>query len=280
MADAFTGDLRLALQEVGAKIDLWGDGGTTDLNSGVIQLLEDAIAGREDISVTAGNVTLTTANGASDEARTMFLYATGTPGVARNIVVPTLSHAYVVTNEADAAVTVKTSAGTGISVAVGQKVLLFVDDVLDEVFGVTITGDAVVEADTWSSGTFGVGGETGSPTRTYRYKSQGAHSMLHIEPFLTANCSINTFSLYPVSPAAWPAELFDGTELTLAGSPEAVVHCTDNATIIDAQLHMYNISSWQLDKMDGTLWTSATTREVHNAISLVWNNIKEGFLPT
>jgi hypothetical protein len=74
--------------------------------------------------MTATNYTLSTANGASDESRAMFLVLGGTPGGSYNVIVPAVSKLYFVTNSTGAAQTVKTSAGSGISVPNGASVTL------------------------------------------------------------------------------------------------------------------------------------------------------------
>ncbi len=134
MADTFTSLLRVVLQETGGNQNVWGDVN----NASAIQLLEEAIAGRVAISVTAADVVLTTANGASDQARNAILSITGNPGVARNVTVPSTNKTYIVSNETSPGfdVTIKTSAGAGVTVQSGQIVLLYVDSTLDNVFAI------------------------------------------------------------------------------------------------------------------------------------------------
>jgi hypothetical protein len=57
----------------------------------------------------------------------MFLVLGGTPGGSYNVIVPTASKLYFVTNSTGAAQTVKTSAGTGISVPNGARMTLRCD---------------------------------------------------------------------------------------------------------------------------------------------------------
>jgi len=97
MVDTYTNSLRLTKPEVGANDDTWGP----LLNDGMISLVEAAVAGVTVVDVTAGDVVLTTANGAADEARAMIIRITGTAGVFRIIDVPDVSKLYFVINEAD-----------------------------------------------------------------------------------------------------------------------------------------------------------------------------------
>lgn len=118
MATTFSSLLRVELIGTGDQSGTWGD--TTNRNLGTI--LEDAIAGTANISVTAGNVTLTENDGTQDQSRCMILNVTGTPGVTRNIVAPKSSKVYVVINGSDAPVVLKGSDTTGLTIRPGTKV--------------------------------------------------------------------------------------------------------------------------------------------------------------
>lgn len=125
MADTYSDVLRVTLMENGGHDSSWGT-----VNNASINLLEAAIAGRAAVTHDdTANYTLTTANGSADEARKMILNIGGALGAARNVVVPTKNKVYVVKNATTGgfAVTVKTSAGTGISVPNGNTMLLFCD---------------------------------------------------------------------------------------------------------------------------------------------------------
>lgn len=77
MASSYTTLLGLVLPVTGELTNTWG----TTVNSQLTQLIEDAIANSSTASVTAADWTLTTTGGgASNEARTAILIATGTPG--------------------------------------------------------------------------------------------------------------------------------------------------------------------------------------------------------
>lgn len=115
MASTYSPLLRIELIATGAQAGLWGN--TTNTNLGT--LIEQAIAGTASISVTAGNVALTESNGASDQSRCAAILVTGSAGVSRNIVAPASSKLYVVSNTADAAVVLKTSTSTGLTIPSG-----------------------------------------------------------------------------------------------------------------------------------------------------------------
>lgn len=130
MTDTYTERLRLVKQQTATNRLVWG----SILNSGLIDLLDSAIAGAATIDVSAANVTLSMENGAVDEARCMTLLVTGAPGVARTIFVPTAQKVYTVHNASGQTVTVRTVGGSGVAVLNGTRATLFVDETLDEVF--------------------------------------------------------------------------------------------------------------------------------------------------
>lgn len=122
---SYTSSLRLVLPATGEYPGTWG----TQANNGLSSLVDTSIAGTSTITMTAADYTLSTANGASDEARSAILNVAGTPGAARNIIVPAASKLYVVFNNTTGgfAQTVKTSAGTGVSVPNGAAAYLRCD---------------------------------------------------------------------------------------------------------------------------------------------------------
>lgn len=115
MSSSYSSLLRIELIGTGDQPGTWGN--TTNTNLGT--LIEQAIAGTATFSVTAGNVTLSALNGSSDQSRCMALLVTGSAGVSRNIVAPASSKIYIVSNTADAAVVLKTSTSTGLTIPAG-----------------------------------------------------------------------------------------------------------------------------------------------------------------
>ena len=125
--------LRLTLQELNENPDTWGD----VLNTSAIRLLEDAIAGTGTADVTLGDVTLDdTAGGPSSpgpspepSSRFAILNITGAPGDARNVNVPARSKVYLAVNNTTGGqvITVKTAAGSGVTIAAGEGQWVFCD---------------------------------------------------------------------------------------------------------------------------------------------------------
>jgi hypothetical protein len=126
MPSSYTSSLRLTLQVTGENSGTWGN----IVNNGVTSLVDASVAGTATVVHNdSANYTLSTANGATDEARQMFLNITGTLTAARNVVCPAASKLYFLRNNTTGgfAVTLKTSGGTGISVPNGKYAALYCD---------------------------------------------------------------------------------------------------------------------------------------------------------
>lgn len=125
MPSTYSPNLRIELIASGEQANQWGL--TTNNNLGT--LIEDSIAGLVNVSVTAGDVTLTALDGVADQSRNMILNVTGTPGVARTITAPAVSKVYVLSNNSNDDVEIVTSAGgsTGITVTPGTAKLVYSD---------------------------------------------------------------------------------------------------------------------------------------------------------
>jgi hypothetical protein len=160
---SYTTSLRLVQPNTGEYSGTWG----TQVNTGLTALVDTSVAGTASITMTAANYTLTSNNGATDEARSMFLVLGGTPGASYQVICPAVSKLYFVTNSTGFAQTVKTSAGTGISVPNGARMTLRCD------------GTNVLEAQTYfGSLTLGAAlpvasGGTGAITLTGYVKGSG-----------------------------------------------------------------------------------------------------------
>jgi hypothetical protein len=138
----------------GEQAGTWGT--TTNNNLGT--LLEQAIAGVEGITLT-GDYTLTDFNGISDEARNAVLVFNGSLGAPCNVVAPSVNKTYIVRNVAGATVTVKTSAGNGVSLTNAASAVIFCDGTnffsattLNFIDGnLTVTGSATANTGSFTS---------------------------------------------------------------------------------------------------------------------------------
>lgn len=116
----FTPLLGLALPTTGDLSGTWG----TTVNDSITSLLDSAVAGTTTLSVDA-DVTLSTTNGTSNQARNAVILWTASNSLTRNITAPAQSKAYVVINAGTASIVVRGSGPTtGVTVVTGEKCLV------------------------------------------------------------------------------------------------------------------------------------------------------------
>lgn len=171
MPSTYSDQLRLEKQAAGENSNTWG----TIVNT-VFELIEDAVASVATVSMTDANYTLTANNGSTDEARCAIIELTGALTASRNVVCPTAEKWYLVFNNTSGAQSIvfKTTAGTGITVANGKKMLVYCDgtNVVDGITalpsGTTIGGAAayVVGGTDVAVADGGTGSSTAAGART------------------------------------------------------------------------------------------------------------------
>jgi len=117
----FTPLLGLALPTTGDLSGTWG----TTVNTAITDLLDDAVAGTVTLSTNA-DVTLTTTNGADNQARNAVILWTASNGATtRNITAPAQSKAYVVINAGTGSIVVRGSGPTaGVTIPSGARALV------------------------------------------------------------------------------------------------------------------------------------------------------------
>jgi hypothetical protein len=114
--------LGLALPTTGDLSGTWG----TTVNDAITSLIDSAVAGTTTLSTDA-NVTLTTTNGAANQARNAVLLCTGARTAIRTITAPAQSKAYIVINDTTGGFAVKivgSGPTAGVTISNGEKVLL------------------------------------------------------------------------------------------------------------------------------------------------------------
>lgn len=155
MTTQYTATLKLALPATGELSGTWGD----TVNDNITSMIEEAIAGFVTINTWSTNShTLSTADGTTSESRcAMLVTATGAGGTALtaigNLICPAAAKLYVLKNGAAYAVTLKTSGGTGVSVAAGETAFLFCDGTnvnscVTTIVDGRITGNLTVDGNT------------------------------------------------------------------------------------------------------------------------------------
>ncbi|HEY9464283.1 MAG TPA: hypothetical protein VIR54_14425, partial [Vicinamibacterales bacterium] len=117
-----TSNLRLELMATGENDNTWGTKANT-----IFQLIEDAITKRSAITLDGTDVTLSTTNFAADQSRALTLVLSGTLSANVNVIVPALSHFYLVENNCTGSftVTVKTPGGTGVVVGQNKTTIVY-----------------------------------------------------------------------------------------------------------------------------------------------------------
>ena len=147
MASTFSTNLKIELQATGENSNTWG----TITNTNLGTALEQAIVGYGNPSYASdANLTLTyTDTNAAQTARALVLNVTSAVSLSttRELVVPTIQKQYIVQNNTTGSqsITVKTSAGSGITVPSGRKAHLYVNgtDVIQMFDFVDINGGAI-----------------------------------------------------------------------------------------------------------------------------------------
>ena len=128
MPSTYSNILRLELPATGEQAGLWG----TTTNKTLGTLLEAAIAGMSTpVTGTSGTYTLSTVNGATDEARSMGLWFSAALTGNLTVLVPALTKMYFIVNATTGAftLTLKATGGldSGIVIPQGSQTVVFCD---------------------------------------------------------------------------------------------------------------------------------------------------------
>ena len=113
MASTYSTSLKLELIGQGEQSGTWGL--TTNNNLGT--LVEQAITGVQTISMSNATYTLSSYDGAIDEARNAVLVMTGTNLAPQNLVAPSVEKVYIVKNLTGNTINIKTSTGNAIAIS-------------------------------------------------------------------------------------------------------------------------------------------------------------------
>jgi len=125
MASTYTDRLGLEKQGDGENPNSWG----TILNTNVIDLIDDAIAGYEVVSVSSTGITLTNNNGSIDQSRNAALEFAGTLTANVTITIPSEEKTYFIRENTTGsfAVQMKTAVGSAITLAQQSNVFVACD---------------------------------------------------------------------------------------------------------------------------------------------------------
>jgi hypothetical protein len=169
MASTYSSDLKLELQATGENAGTWG----TKTNNN-LELVQQAIAGYEEIDVASSDVALSMSDGAISNARNMVLKFTGTLGANRTVTVEDgIEKFYLVvdgTTHDGNTLTFKTVSGTGFDLDEGKSFFCYSDGTnINPVAGSQIGGltlDNVLDNGNSSDGTINVSNITVTASTT------------------------------------------------------------------------------------------------------------------
>lgn len=121
MPSTYTNLLGLVLPATGENDGTWGD----LVNNSLTSLVDDAIAKAVTLTVDQADTTLTSTQGATDEARCAIVIWNAAGTATRNVIAPAKSKTYVVINKASTqSIVFKASATTGVTVAASEACLV------------------------------------------------------------------------------------------------------------------------------------------------------------
>jgi len=126
MASSYSSDLKLELMATGENAGTWGTKTNTNLN-----LVQQAVAGYEEISAASSDVTLAMSDATISNARNATIKLTGTLAANRTVTCPdSIEKVYNVidgTDHAGYTLTFKTASGSGVLLCEGNCYVLYAD---------------------------------------------------------------------------------------------------------------------------------------------------------
>lgn len=123
MPSSYSTNLRLELMAANENLNTWGPIASTQW-----VLIEDALSGHQTIAMGDANYTLTTANGADDESRAMFLLLTGAHTAVRTLNLPAYAKTYIIRNATTGGFAVRVNrAGDFHDIEAGDEMLYYCD---------------------------------------------------------------------------------------------------------------------------------------------------------
>jgi hypothetical protein len=229
MASTYSSNLKIELMSTGENSGTWGNITNTNLGTA----LEQAVVGygNPDFPSDANYTISITDSSAAQPARALVLNVTSTFGSltqTRELVVPTIQKQYIVQNNTTGgqSITVKTSAGTGITVPNGRKAHLYVNgtDVIQMFDFVDINGGAIdgtpVGASSASTGAFTTLNASGATTLDGSVALGNASGDLITVPGTVNSNLLFTDNTYDIgaSGATRPRNLFLAGAATVGGN--------------------------------------------------------------
>ena len=256
MASTYSTNLKIELMGTGENSGTWGTVTNTNLGTA----FEQAVIGLGNPDYTSdANLTITLTNtNASQAARCLVLNVTSAFGsltATRELIVPTIQKQYIVQNNTTGgqSITVKTSAGTGITVPNGRKAHLYVDgtNVIQMFDFVDINGGAIdgtaIGATSASTGAFTSLTASGATTLNGAVALGDAAGDLITVPGTVNSNLLFTDATYDIgaSGATRPRDMFLSRNLTVGGTLTLAggVNLNGNVTVGDSSADTLTINS-------------------------------------
>lgn len=285
MPSTYTNSLRLVLPATGELSNTWG----TVFNAGATSLIDTSIAGTATITMTAADYTLSNNNGATDESRAMFLVLSGTPGASYNVICPAVSKLYFVTNNTGFAQTVKTSAGTGISVPNGASMTLRCDgtNVVSTLnyFGSLTLGSALAVGSGGTGATTLTGVVIGNGTSAFTSKTNPTGAFIGDTDTQTLTNKTITPRVVSIADATSVTINADTTDIATQANTQAVGTLTINAptgTPVNGQKIIFRLQSTNVQTFswnaifagstDLSLPTASTGTSKYDYMGFIYNS--------
>lgn len=138
MASTYSPSLRLELIGQGEQSGTWGI--TTNNNFG--SLVEQAITGVQTITMANATYTLTSYDGAVDQARNAVLVLAGTNLAPQDLIAPSVEKVYLISNNTGNTVNIKTASGNAAAIRDGSYAQVYCDG--SDFYNATPSGNSVV----------------------------------------------------------------------------------------------------------------------------------------
>lgn len=304
MATTYSTSLKLTLIGDGLESGTWGQ--TTNTNLGT--LLEQAITGYVAINMADANVTLSTLNGAFDQARNAVIELTGTNTTVRDVIPPVVEKLYTIVNNTSGgyAIRVIGATGTGVTIPNGMTALIYCNGT-NFVSGLSGTAGNFSVAGTLSttgaiSSSAGISGTTGTfsgaitsvspafsgtptaPTASASTNSTQIATTAFVNTAVTtATASLGTMSTQNANNVNITGGTITGiTDLAVADGGTGRSSLTANNVILGNGTSGVNFvapgTSGNLLVSNGTTWTSASFASSGVKLGLgitgeVWNDV-------
>lgn len=210
MASTYSTSLKIQLIGAGEQSGTWNNTTNTNWN-----LIEQAVAGVQAITMINADYTLTDLNGVSDEARNAVLVVSGTNSAVRKIIAPLVTKTYVVYNNTSGgyAITIGGSSGTVATIPNGTSTIVYCDGV-NFYAGLTgtagnfsVAGNETVGGNSTVTGNLSVGGTTTltgnatAPTQSAGDNSTKVATTAFVSTALAAAAITGTINMWPTASA-------------------------------------------------------------------------------